>query len=60
MAPLPRIRARMTALVVALGLAAIGLAVTAPGAHAATGCQVTYRLNQWSGGFIAHGRHQRR
>jgi hypothetical protein len=54
MARFPRVRARATALAVALSVAAIGLAVVAPGASAATGCQVTYRLNQWTGGFIAY------
>jgi hypothetical protein len=43
---------RFTAVVAIAGLAATALAavalVTAPAAHAAAGCQVTYRVNQWT------------
>jgi hypothetical protein len=49
-------RARVKVAVIALvsAVAAVGLTViAAPGASAATGCQVTYRLNAWSGGFTA-------
>ena len=54
MASSPRTRIRTIALAVTIAVAATGLAViAASGASAATGCQVTYRLNQWTGGFVA-------
>jgi polysaccharide lyase-like protein/cellulose binding protein with CBM2 domain len=55
MASTPRTRIRTIALAVTIAVAATGLAViAAAGASAATGCQVTYRLNQWTGGFVAY------
>ena len=54
MAQLLRMRARAAVLALAALMAAVGLViVVAPGASAATGCQVTYRLNAWTGGFTA-------
>jgi hypothetical protein len=49
-----RLPAAAAATAVAVGAAA--LAVLAPGADAsaATGCQVAYRVNQWTGGFVAY------
>jgi hypothetical protein len=54
-----RLRSRRSALTAAVALgAAVALAtvglVTAPAGYAATGCQVTYRVNAWSGGFVGY------
>ncbi|HEY2670589.1 MAG TPA: cellulose-binding domain-containing protein [Rugosimonospora sp.] len=52
------LRRRLPAAVaaVAVGIGAATVAVLAPGsdASAASGCQVAYRINQWSGGFVAY------
>jgi hypothetical protein len=50
-------RRRLGALVAALaatGAAAVGVLAPAHNAGAASGCQVSYRVNQWSGGFVAY------
>lgn len=48
-------RAVAAAAALASGLAATAVAlVIAPGANAATGCQVTYTPNSWPGGFTAN------
>src|SRR3954471_21846467 len=44
----------VAAAALASGLATTAVAlVAAPGANAATGCQVTYTPNSWTGGFTA-------
>src|SRR6185312_13886574 len=53
-----RLRGRRAALTAVVTLAAAaGLATSlagAPAGYAATGCQVTYRVNAWSGGFVGY------
>jgi hypothetical protein len=55
--PTPRFTRRFKASATALAVAAataIAALVPAYDAGAATGCQVTYRVNQWAGGFVAY------
>ncbi|GAA5188765.1 hypothetical protein GCM10023322_40160 [Rugosimonospora acidiphila] len=49
-----RLPAAAAAVAVALGAATVAVLAPAQGAAAAGGCQATYRVNQWTGGFVAY------
>lgn len=49
-----RLPAAIAAVAVGIGAAAVAVLGPGPDASAASGCQATYRVNQWSGGFVAY------
>src|SRR5882672_699594 len=44
----------VAAALIALGAAALAVLAPARDAGAASGCQVSYRVNQWTGGFVGY------